>query len=95
MTKQFNLQVFFSLTQLSYFFMIHLVIFSSEIMQKSTYISVRLKVLVKNKVRCLGRIIRKHRNLYYYNYVNISNLKKSSKYRSRIRTCITKLCPQK
>ena len=64
---------FFSLTQLNYFFMIHLVIFSSTIMYKSTYVFVRIEVLAKTKVRCLRWILRKQRTLYYYNYDNIRN----------------------
>ena len=63
------------LTQLSYFSMFYLVIFSSKIMHKSTYVIVRLEVLVKNKVRCLHRILRKQRILYYHNYVNFRNWK--------------------
>ena len=57
--------------------MIHLDIFSSTIMSKSTYAIVRLEILVKNKVRYLRRILGEQQALYYYNYVNIKNLRKS------------------
>ena len=53
MIKTVELKCFYSLTQLNYFFMIHLVIFSSTIMYKSTYVFVRIEVLAKTKVRCL------------------------------------------
>ena len=47
MIKTVEFTIFYSITQLSYFFMIHLVIFSSTNMLKSTYAIVRLEVLVK------------------------------------------------
>ena len=46
MTKIVYFANFFPLTQIGYFLMIHLVIFSSTIMQKYTYVIIRLEVLV-------------------------------------------------
>ena len=53
-------------------------------MYKSTYVIVRLEVLMKNKVRYLRKILHKQRNLYYYNYVNIRNLKKLANIEAKI-----------